>query len=99
VESVRAWNFRLNVDMHTSTSARTLGLLAEAREATRTGRGTRIRDQLRLSQGEVARAIAVAPATVSRWEAGVRQPSGESAIRYARLLRALEAQAGGDDGP
>ena len=73
-------------------STRELLLLSEVREAVRTGRCVEVREAAGLTQGELARALDVAPATVSRWEAGQRLPSGQ-AIRYARLLRVLAERA------
>ena len=49
------------------------------------------RERARLSQADVARAVSVTPAAVSRWEAGVRRPRGEAAKRLAALMRALDA--------
>ena len=47
-----------------------------------------------LTQGEVARAVGATPAAVSGWESGRRMPSGQMALRYARLLDDLERQYG-----
>lgn len=66
-----------------------LTLLTEARKAVRTGEAIELRLAAELSQGELARAVGVNAATVSRWEAGLRKPSGEAALRYARGLRLL----------
>lgn len=65
--------------------------LAEARKAARSGRGRAIREEACVSQAELARALGVSQATLSRWESGDRRPRGEAAERYARLLRKLEA--------
>jgi DNA-binding transcriptional regulator YiaG len=67
-----------------------LALLVAAREAVTNGRGVAIRRAAGLSQGELARAAGVSAASVSRWEAGVRLPTGEAALKYARILRVLE---------
>lgn len=72
--------------------ASALGLLVNAREAAATGRGRAIREAAGLTQGELARAIGVTPGAVNRWEAGTRKPTGESALRYARILRVLREQ-------
>ena len=68
-----------------------LPLLIEARDATRSGRGERLRVAAGLSQGEMAAAIGVTPACISRWEAGDRRPRGAAAVAYAQLLRELAA--------
>ena len=70
-------------------SATQVALLSEARLAVASGRATSVREAAGLSQGEVARAIGVTPATLSRWEARQRRPTGGAAVRYARLLRML----------
>lgn len=64
-------------------------LLSEVREASRTGDAAAIRTRAALSQRDIARAIAVSPASVNRWEAGTRKPTGDAALRYGRLLRVL----------
>ena len=64
-------------------------LIMEARDAAGSGRGERLRQAAGLSQGELAEAIGVTSACVSRWEAGVRRPRGEAAVRYAQALRAI----------
>ncbi len=45
------------------------------------------------SQGEIARALGVSTACVSRWESGTRTPRGELLLAYLRVLRLL---AGGE---
>jgi transcriptional regulator with XRE-family HTH domain len=64
-------------------------LLVEARDAAASGRATRLRLTAGLSQAELAAAIGVSAATVSRWESGDRRPHGATAVAYARLLRQL----------
>lgn len=71
-------------------TASDLFLIAEAREAARSGRGRRLREALELAQTEVAAAVKVSSPTISRWEDGTRVPSGERAVRWAKLLRAFE---------
>jgi DNA-binding transcriptional regulator YiaG len=71
------------------TSIADLGLVMEARETARSGRGERLRLAAGLSQGELAAAIGVTPACISRWEAGDRRPRGAAAVAYAQLLREL----------
>jgi transcriptional regulator with XRE-family HTH domain len=65
-------------------------LLADVREALRSGAAERLRREAHLSQAEVAAELGVSPSAVSRWEAGDRLPRGRAARRYARLLAALE---------
>jgi transcriptional regulator with XRE-family HTH domain len=64
-------------------------LLREVREAARSGRARRVRELSGLSQQEVAAAVGVDAATVSRWESGRRTPRGAAAVAYAKALRAL----------
>lgn len=71
-------------------TAKTLELLTEVRAATRTGFAVDLRRSADLSQSDLARAAGIHPATVSRWESGARKPTGKAALRYARVLRALE---------
>jgi DNA-binding transcriptional regulator YiaG len=64
--------------------------LSEARHAASDGRLRAVRLQAKLSQADVARALGVAEATISRWEAGIRRPRRAEAERLAALLRLLE---------
>lgn len=66
---------------------------SEARHAIASGRLREVRERARLSQSELASAIGVTPACVSRWEAGQRLPRGDAAERLAAELRRLEAGA------
>lgn len=58
----------------------------------------RLRREIRraagLSQSDVARALGVDRATVSRYESGDRTPRRELAERYAELLRRLVSEVG-----
>jgi DNA-binding transcriptional regulator YiaG len=63
-------------------------LLAEARRLA-PGGGRLIREAADLSLADVGKAIGKAPSTVMRWERGERRPTGEAAIRYVELLKAL----------
>ena len=65
--------------------------LAEARVRAADGELVAIRRRARLSQEAIARAVGVSRVTVLRWENGERAPSGEPAVRLAKLLRELEA--------
>lgn len=65
--------------------------LARVRRLLRSGQAQLIRREADVSQGDVARALGVAPATVSRWEAGTRIPRGQIARNYGRLLEGLSS--------
>lgn len=65
--------------------------LAEARIRVGNGDLAVIRRRAKLSQDAIGRAVGVTRVTVCKWEAGTRQPSGDAAVRLAKLLRALEA--------
>jgi DNA-binding transcriptional regulator YiaG len=67
--------------------------LAEARIRVEAGELAEIRQRARLSQEAIGRAVGVTRVTVCKWEAGTRLPSGEPAVRLARLLRELEVVA------
>jgi transcriptional regulator with XRE-family HTH domain len=64
--------------------------VSDTRHAAVDGRLRAVRLKAKLSQADIARAIGVTEATVSRWEAGVRRPRREEAIRLAALLEVLE---------
>ena len=67
-------------------------LLTTARRATSNGWGSSIRKAAGLSQQEVADAVGVTQATLSRWERGERKPQGEPAMSYGLLLCQLAEQ-------
>jgi DNA-binding transcriptional regulator YiaG len=62
----------------------------EGRQAVASGRVRSLRVSAKLSQGDVAHAVGVSPACVSRWESRNRLPRAQAAERLARLLRDLE---------
>jgi len=66
------------------------------------GEGRRIREGADVSQAEAGSPAGVVGSTVAHWEAGRRKPTGEPALRYAGVLRALDraakARTSGDDG-
>jgi len=65
--------------------------LSRARSYAASGMARELRRGAKLSLGEVARAIgAHSAATVQRWEAGERRPSGGVGARYGRLLHELQ---------
>jgi DNA-binding transcriptional regulator YiaG len=55
----------------------------------------RIRQGAGLSQGDIADALGVDWSTVSRWEAGVRDPDGANVGAYAELLDRLRRVVAG----
>lgn len=57
-----------------------------ARQATVTGTGARVRNDLGLSLREFAALVGVDAATLSRWERRITRPTGRGAERYGRLL-------------
>lgn len=56
-------------------------------------RRRRVRERLGVSQGEVARALGVAPSTISRYESGERTPRRQLLASYVELLDALTNEA------
>ena len=76
----------------TSTDRRTAAVLAIAsvRAACTNGRCAQVRTAAGLSQRDLAGAVGVHAATLSRWEGGTRAPHGQAAIRLAAVLDALE---------
>lgn len=51
-----------------------------------------VREQVGLTQQDLARELGVRPSTISRWESGVRTPRGEALVHYVRLLKELESR-------
>jgi transcriptional regulator with XRE-family HTH domain len=72
-------------------------LLMQARELAASGRGARLRREAGISQNELAGAIGVTGAALCRWENGERRPSGEPALRYARVLQSIGGRLDRDD--
>jgi DNA-binding transcriptional regulator YiaG len=70
-----------------------LTAVAEARRLASTGEAKRVRQAARLKLTEVAASLDKAPATLSRWENGVRVPNAEDAVRWLKLLTALQKAA------
>ena len=66
--------------------------LARVRELAESGRAREIRLAARLSLYDIAGAIGSNASSVQRWEAGLRRPYGEQALRWLALLDALERQ-------
>jgi transcriptional regulator with XRE-family HTH domain len=70
--------------------------VSTARHAASGGHLRTLREQRKLSQADVARALGVTESAVSRWESGARRPAREEALRLAALLAVLERA---DEGP
>jgi len=65
--------------------------LAEARKRTRSGTAAKeIRQRAGVTMADMAKALNVCESSISRWEGGSRQPQGDVAIHWARLLDELE---------
>jgi DNA-binding transcriptional regulator YiaG len=77
----------------TVSQERDLLRLARVRELAASGEARRLRETRRVTQSEIARAIGVQPAAVSRWEAGTRRPAGMAGLAYEALLAALAKAA------
>ena len=73
-----------------SVMTKELVAVSDARRAAIDGRLRAARLTAKLSQADIARAIGVTVATVSRWESGVRRPRREETIRLSGLLEALK---------
>ncbi len=67
-------------------TAQDLTRLARVRSLARSGAARAARLAAGLSLVEVAEVVGVQPATVSRWERGVRSPHGDAALRYADFI-------------
>lgn len=66
--------------------------LARARAWAESGEARRRREAANLSLAEIAGAVGVAEATVSRWERGRSSPHGPAAARYGELLARLASE-------
>jgi len=75
-------------------SPNTVLALVRVRQMVASGQARMIREAAGLSLAELASAVGpgVSPTTVWRWEAGERQPRGDAAIAYGRLLVRLERE-------
>ena len=63
--------------------------IATARRACTDGQIRYLRQRFDLSQRELAAALQVSGATLSRWENGRERPTGVRALRLARMLHEL----------
>jgi transcriptional regulator with XRE-family HTH domain len=64
--------------------------ISTARHAAHDGSLREARLRAKLSQADIAQAVGVTEATVSRWESGIRRPRRAEAQRLAAVLRVLE---------
>jgi DNA-binding transcriptional regulator YiaG len=56
------------------------------------GTARSLRERAGLTTVAVGRQLDVSPATISKWELGLRLPQGANARKYARLLSRLAAR-------
>ncbi len=68
--------------------------LAAARRLAGSPRARTIRERAGLSLADMAAGLGVSAAAVQRWEAGLRRPGRDVALRYAAVLDALGHQLG-----
>ncbi len=66
--------------------------LARIRTLARSGGARAIRMAAGISAAELAAAVDVDRATVSRWERGVQVPTGDAAMRWLEVLDRLAAR-------
>jgi transcriptional regulator with XRE-family HTH domain len=52
-----------------------------------------------LTQKDIAQIVGIGRPTVTRWEAGMREPQGRNALAYAELLERLAQEALKDGSP
>lgn len=69
-------------------------LLADIREAVRSGEARRVRQAARISRSEVAAVCGVDQSTVARWENDQRSPRGAAGLKYAQIVAQLRDAAG-----
>lgn len=79
-------------------NVKTALMLSRLREQLADGTAIQIRERAGLSRPEGAAAADIDPSTLWRWECRARTARGDGALRYARLLQALEAQHGATSG-
>lgn len=60
-----------------------------ARGASDSGEGRDLRLRHHLTQAEMGGECGVSGPAIARWEAGVRVPRGDAALRYGKLLKRL----------
>jgi DNA-binding XRE family transcriptional regulator len=79
----------MNVDGEELNDGQVLVRLTAARRIARDGTGRMVRETIGASQAEIGRAVGVSKATISKWERGQREPTGEHAIRYWTIITTL----------
>ncbi len=73
---------------------RILARAQTARYALRTGLARELRERAGLSQGDIARALKVDIATISRWERCQRKPTSATGAAYLEFVATLVETAG-----
>lgn len=71
-------------------TAGNLRRLAEAYDLGRSGQARAIRLRTGLSARAVVDVVGVRGVTITRWERGLRRPTGPAALRWLRLMRELD---------
>lgn len=66
-------------------------LISAARNHVKAGTGKRIRIEAGLTLAHIGSVVGASGSTVWRWEEGHRQPRGERAAKWAKLLAELAA--------
>ena len=84
-------------DSEFSDKLKTTVELAKMRKLVRSGNAREIRLENGLSLYDVAGMIGVNPTSVYHWENGVCLPRGPHALKYARLLDALQKVVGAEE--
>jgi transcriptional regulator with XRE-family HTH domain len=79
----------------TVASSTNVNQIAAARALTR-GSGRRHRIEIGLTLHELAEAVGVTTATLSRWETGQVRPRSDAAVRWADALRRARQAAATD---
>jgi transcriptional regulator with XRE-family HTH domain len=65
--------------------------VAWVRRLAKSGAARALRESTGFSASEVARELGVSPATVCRWERGLRSPGERDAERWALVLKRMSA--------
>jgi DNA-binding transcriptional regulator YiaG len=76
-----------------------LQALIRSRVMVRDGRGRAVREQAGLSLRDVAQAVGVDAATLSRWETGRSMPRRAAAARWVEACNAIERELGSNSAP